>query len=114
VFDLILDQINFHARIALCGLIAQYNAKEPVPGPYNFHKLLFKSARVEGFIVVDFAARFGEARAELAQWLRDGKLKYRVDVVDGLEKAPTAINKLFDGTNTGKLVVQVSDEPAPA
>jgi len=112
VFDHILERINFHARIALCGLIAQYNATDPVPGPYNFHRLLYKSARVEGFIVVDFAARFGEARAELVQWLRDGKLNYRVDVVDGLENAPTAINKLFDGSNSGKLIVKVSDEPA--
>ena len=112
VLDLILGRINERARIALCGLIAQYNATEPVPGPCNFRNVLLKRARIEGFIILDYASRFPEARAALVGWLREGKLKYRTDIVDGLEKAPTALSKLFDGSNKGKLIVKVSDEPA--
>jgi NADPH-dependent curcumin reductase CurA len=66
---------------------------------------------VQGFIIVDFASRFPEGVEALAQWLAEGRLKYKVDVVAGLENAPTAINRLFTGDNTGKLLVQVSPEP---
>jgi len=111
VLDAILERINFRARIAVCGLIAQYNADKPVPGPYNFHMLLMKRARVEGFIVLDYASRFPEARAALVGWLREGKLKYRTDIVEGLENAPAALSKLYDGTNKGKLMVRVSEDP---
>lgn len=112
VLDAILEKINEHARIALCGLIAQYNATQPVPGPYNFRQVLMKRARIEGFIILDYATRFPEARDALVTWLQEGKLKYRTDIVDGLEQAPTALSKLFDGTNKGKLIVKVSDEPS--
>ena len=85
-------------------LIAQYNATQPVPGPYNFANILRKRARVEGFIVFDYMHRAQEAIHDLSQWYAEGKLRYRVDVVEGLENAPRAINKLFDGSNMGKLV----------
>ncbi len=111
--DASLALINLNARIVLCGLIAQYNSEEPVPGPYRFAQLLMKRAKVEGFIVLDFWDRFPEALDQLGQWLAEGRLKYRVDVVDGVESAPTAVNKLFDGTNTGKLIVKVA-EPSVA
>lgn len=112
VMEAVLDRINIGARIVLCGLISQYNAEQPVPGPNNFALILTKRARVQGFIVTDFASRFGEATAQIVQWLQQGKLKYRVDLVEGLRQAPAALNRLFDGANTGKLVVKVSDEPA--
>jgi NADPH-dependent curcumin reductase CurA len=73
--------------------------------------VLLKRARIQGFIVRDYAPRFPEAAAQITQWLKEGKLKYRIDLVDGLHNAPTALNKLFDGTNTGKLLVKVSEEP---
>ena len=107
--DASLALINLNARIVICGLIAQYNAEAPVPGPYRFAQILMKRARVEGFIVTDFLERFPEALGQLGEWLAEGRLKYRVDVVDGLENAPAAINKLFDGTNKGKLIVKVAD-----
>jgi len=107
ILDAILAQMNLHARIALCGLISTYNATEPVPGPYNFGNIIAKRARVEGFIVMDYAPRALECMTELGKWLIEGKIKYRVDEVDGLEHAPMALNKLFEGTNTGKLVVKV-------
>ena len=111
VMDAVLGQINPGARVVLCGLISQYNAEEPAPGPTNFGHLLMKRARVQGFIVTDFGSRFGEATVQIVQWIQQGKLKYRIDQVDGLQQAPAALNRLFDGGNTGKLVVKVSDEP---
>ncbi|MFX1253399.1 MAG: NADP-dependent oxidoreductase [Promethearchaeota archaeon] len=111
ILDTVLRHINLKARIVLCGLISQYNAVEPVPGPYNFYRILTKRARVEGFIVLDYVNRADEALADLGRWMAEGKLKYRVDIVDGLENAPKAINKLFDGSNKGKLIVKVSEEP---
>jgi len=66
-----------------------------------------KRARVEGFIVSDFLSRAAEANAALSSWFAQGKLKYRVDVVEGLRNAPAALNRLFDGSNTGKLIVKV-------
>ena len=107
ILDAALALINLRARIVLCGLISQYNLKEPAPGPYNFGNILTRRGRLEGFIVLDYAKRFPEALPELRRWMSDGRLKYRVDVVEGLENAPEAINRLFDGSNIGKLVVQV-------
>jgi NADPH-dependent curcumin reductase CurA len=107
ILDAVLSQINLGARISLCGLISQYNATAPVPGPYNFVNILVKRARIQGFIVLDYASRAEEAMNALGKWLMEGKIKYRVDVVEGLEQAPRAVNKLFEGTNQGKLVVKV-------
>lgn len=109
--DAVLGLINFHARIVLCGLISQYNATTPVPGPYNFGNILIKSARVEGFIVLDFLHRAEEAATALIGWYKEGKIRYRVEVVEGLENAVAAVNRLFDGSHQGKLIVKVSDEP---
>lgn len=113
ILDASLTLLNFKARIALCGLISTYNTIEGtrVPGPYMFRNILMKRARIEGFIVTDFAPRFAEGRAALRQWLEQGKLKYKVDIVDGLENAPGAVSRLFTGANTGKLLVRVSPEP---
>ena len=110
ILDTVLSLINLRARIVLCGLIAQYNESIPPPGPRWFGNILVRRARVEGFIILDYAKRFPEAFAALGQWLVEGKLKYRVDLVDGLEHAPVAINRLFEGGNTGKLLVKVSGE----
>ena len=112
ILDAVLAQVNIGARIPLCGLISQYNATEPVPGPYNFGSLLVNRVHLQGFIVFDYQARYAEGIEALSQWLQEGKLQYRVDVVDGLENTPVAINKLFDGSKTGKLMMKVSEEPA--
>ena len=112
ILDAEMSLMNKYARIVLCGLISQYNAKEPVPGPYNFPALITKRCRAEGFIVSDYLRRAMEAIPDLAQWYLEGKLKYRVDIVEGLENTPKAIHKLFDGSNQGKLIVQVSKAPA--
>ena len=112
ILDAVLKRINIGARIPLCGMISQYNAAKPVPGPYNLVQLIVKRARLEGFLVSDYAPRAMEAITELGRWWMEGKLKFRVDVVEGLEQAPAALNKLFDGSNQGKLIVKVSDEPS--
>jgi NADPH-dependent curcumin reductase CurA len=107
ILDAVLSLMNLHGRVSLCGLISQYNATEPIPGPYYFANILTKQMRVEGFIVTSFMHRAPEGVAELSKWYLEGKLKYRVDVVEGLRNAPSALNKLFDGSNQGKLIVKI-------
>ncbi len=111
ILDAVLANINLKARIVLCGLISQYNASGPVPGPYNFANVLMKRARIEGFIIIDYMDRFSEFAMQMAQWLMEGKVKDRVDISDGLENAVATLGKLFTGGNTGKLLVRVSPEP---
>lgn len=107
ILDAALALINLGARVVICGLISQYNATEPVPGPYNFTNILIRRARVEGFIVMDYMPRAQEAVAALSKWLAEGKIKYRVEIIEGLENAPQGLTKLFDGSNSGKLIVKV-------
>lgn len=111
VLDAALACINTRARIVLCGLISQYNELVAPPGPRFVGNVLIKRARIEGFIVMDYQERFPEALGPLARWMSEGRLRYRTDVVEGLEQAPTAVNRLFDGANNGKLLVRVSDDP---
>jgi hypothetical protein len=107
VLEAALALINLHARIVLCGLISTYNNTELAPGPRFLANLIIKRARMEGFLFFDYLDRLQQARDDLMTWHAEGKLRYRVDVVEGLEQAPRAINKLFDGTNMGKLIVKV-------
>lgn len=111
ILDAVLTKINLHARIPLCGLISTYNATEPVPGPYNYSQILMQRSLVQGFIILDYVPRFGEAIKDLGQWLKQGKIKYALEIVEGLENAPSAILKLFDGNKIGKLAIKVSQEP---
>jgi NADPH-dependent curcumin reductase CurA len=107
LLDDVLSLINLRARVVLCGLISQYNADAPVPGPYNFGRILVQRARVEGFIVLDYAPRAAEAFADLSRWYAEGRLKYREEVVAGLERAPATLTRLFTGAHDGKLVVKI-------
>jgi NADPH-dependent curcumin reductase CurA len=107
ILDTALRSLALHARVVICGAISQYNATEPRKGPANYMNLLVQRARMEGFVVLDYQARFPEAQAQLARWLAEGKLHYREDVVEGLENAPRALLRLFDGSNTGKLMVKI-------
>ena len=111
ILDAVLGQMNTFGRIAVCGLISGYNAEKPQPGPYRFGNIIMKRLTVQGFIILDYTARYGEGVMALAGWLNEGKLHYKVDIVDGLEQAPAALNKLFTGENKGKLMVRVSPEP---
>ena len=108
ILDAVLGLINLNARIPFCGFISGYNAKEPIAGPYNYPNILLKRARVEGFIILDYMARYPEAIEALGKWIAEGKVKYRLDIVDGLENADAALRRLFTGENKGKLMVRVS------
>jgi NADPH-dependent curcumin reductase CurA len=105
--------LNQNARIPLCGLIADYNATELPRGP-SLRPLLVKRAMIKGFIVRDHVDRAAEFQRECAAWVKAGQIKYREDIVDGLENAPAAFLKLFDGSNFGKLLVRVSPDPTRA
>ena len=105
IMEEVLNRMNLHGRVVLCGLISAY-AKE-TSGPGNLGILIVKRLKVEGFLVLDYASRFMEAAMELGKWKMMGKLKDRQTVVEGLEKAPEAINMLFTGANIGKLIVKV-------
>jgi NADPH-dependent curcumin reductase CurA len=112
ITDEAIKQINTRARIAVCGQISQYNAEKPEMGPRWLSQLVVKQAKVEGFLVMQFADRYEEALKQLSAWLRDGKIKYREDVVDGLENAPTAFIGMMQGKNVGKQLVKVAAEGA--
>ncbi len=106
LLDIALGLINQRARVAICGAISIYNAVEPPPGPANYLSLLVNRARMQGFIVFDYARRYGEAVGDISRWLEEGKIKARYDIVEGLKNAPRALLRLFDGSNRGKLIVR--------
>ncbi|KLO17197.1 alcohol dehydrogenase [Schizopora paradoxa] len=107
VSDFMLTRMRRGARVALCGIISQYNTTKPT-GLTSYMNLISMRAKIEGFLVMDYAARFAEAEREMAQWILEGKLKRKFHIVEGLAKAPESINLLFTGGNTGKLIVKVS------
>ena len=109
ILDACLKLMNLKGRIATCGLISQYNATEPVPGPYHYSMILMQRLRVEGFIVLDFGERYPEAISALGQWMSEGKIKVRTEIVAGLENALQTVKKLYTGANTGKLMIRVKD-----
>jgi NADPH-dependent curcumin reductase len=109
ILDTVLTLINKKARIVICGAISQYNATKP-EGPKNYLSLLVNRARMEGIVVFDNAARYGEAAKEMAKWILEGKLNANFHVEDGGIKAfPEVLSKLFAGENTGKMVLKVSE-----
>ena len=99
--------LNDFARIPVCGLIAQYNDAVPRPGP-SFRSVLSKRLAVRGFIVGDHAARWGEFFRDASAWVREGRIKYREDIVAGLGRAPEAFIGLLQGRNFGKVIVRVA------
>ncbi len=107
LLDICLAQLALRGRVVLCGAIATYNDRGGAKGPANYRMLIVRRGRMEGFIILDYMPRFPEAQVEMGQWLAEGKLKYKVHLVDGLEHAPEALNLLFTGGNTGKVIVRV-------
>src|SRR5262249_48909861 len=106
--DAVLTHLNLFARIGLCGQISQANDIAPALAPRIYRNLLVARARMQGFLVWDFAAREKQALADLAGWIATGKLKYREDVIAGFENMPKALIGLFLGENIGKRVVRVA------
>lgn len=109
ILDAVLAQITRGARVSICGAISQYNNTGPVKGPSNYLSLLINRARMEGFIVFDYADRYGEAVREMLGWMADGKLKSREDIVDGIETFPESLLRLYRGDNIGKLAIRVAE-----
>lgn len=114
VFDAVLPLLNPKARIPLCGLIAHYNDTKLPAGPDRLalltRTLLTKRIRMQGFIIFDdYGDRYGEFFQQMSAWFKQGKIKFREDVVDGLENAPQAFIGLLEGKNFGKLVVHIAD-----
>src|SRR5262249_16356668 len=109
ILDAVMQNLNFRARIAVCGMIAEYNLEKPAVGPRPGRMILVHRARMEGFIVFDFHDQYPQALAALGRWGRAGKIKYREDVIDGLANAPRAFLGLMQGKNFGKLLVRVAD-----
>jgi NADPH-dependent curcumin reductase CurA len=107
VLDAALLFLATRARVVICGAISGYNADTPIAGPRNYLRLLLRRARMEGFLFFDYLPRFDEASSALAAWLRAGKIRDRVDIVDGFENAPAALIRLFNGENRGKQLVRV-------
>jgi NADPH-dependent curcumin reductase CurA len=115
VFDAVLPLLNTKARVPVCGLIAHYNDTELPSGPDRLgllmQTLLTRRIKAQGFIIFDdYGDRYGEFAAAMGPWVKEGKVKFLEDVVDGLENAPEAFIGLLSGTNFGKLVVRVSSE----
>ena len=113
VSDAVFPLLNSFARVPVCGLIAQYNMTELPPGPNRvpqlFRAVLTKRLSIRGFIVTDFAAHFGDFIRDMPQWLREGRIKYREDIVDGLENAPAAFMGMLKGRNFGKQLVRIAE-----
>jgi NADPH-dependent curcumin reductase CurA len=107
ISDVVLNNINKHARIALCGAISMYNESSPVLGPCVQPVLVSKSALMQGFIVSDFSNKFPAAKEQLFNWLREGKLTYHETIIEGFEHIPEAFIGLFEGKNEGKMIVKV-------
>ncbi|HUZ09669.1 MAG TPA: NADP-dependent oxidoreductase [Acidimicrobiales bacterium] len=106
ILDACLANLAMHARVVLCGAISQYNEDRPV-GPRNYLQLIVKRSRMEGFLILDYLDRFPAAQLEMAGWVMEGRIRHREHVVEGLEHAGEALDLLFSGGNTGKVVVAV-------
>ncbi|MFC6905373.1 NADP-dependent oxidoreductase [Halalkalicoccus tibetensis] len=107
ITDAVFANLNVDARVAVCGQISLYNAEELPTGPRKLGTLIEKRARVEGFLVGDFAPRFGAATERLGQWVSEGELRYEETITEGFENAPAAFIGLFEGENVGKQLVEL-------
>ncbi len=111
ILNSVLAQIAQNARVVLCGGISSYNEEEPPPGPSNIMNLIVQRGRMEGFIVLDYLPRFGEAIGELMNWVASGEIAYAEDIQHGLENAPRTFLRLFEGKNLGKQLLEVAKAP---
>jgi NADPH-dependent curcumin reductase CurA len=111
VLDAALRRMNTHGRIVCCGVVSQYDTAAPAAGPDGVPGLVVtKRLRMEGFLVFDYAKRYAEGLARLAEWVRDGSLIELLDVVEGLDNAPRALMGLLAGENVGKRIVRVGPD----
>ncbi len=107
ILNTCLAQLAMKGRVVVCGAISAYNDRGAVKGPSNYVNLIRIRGRMEGFLILDYLTRMPEGQAEIAGWLSEGKIKSAEHVVEGLERAPEALNLLFTGGNIGKVIVKV-------
>ena len=108
IMEAVVDLMNLHGRIVLCGMISQYGKDDRANlGPKNFVDVLFKRLKIQGFIILDYVPRFPMAQMRMLWWLKTGRVKDRHTLVKGLDNAPQALKQLFTGENTGKLIVEI-------
>jgi NADPH-dependent curcumin reductase CurA len=108
VLDAVLSRLAVHARVVLCGAISTYNDTEKAPGPSNYLNLIQQRASMTGFLALDDVPRFNEIGAQLRAWEQEGTLRYHAEVFDGLESSVDALNAMFTGANTGKIVIKLA------
>ena len=111
IMEAVFNRLNLFGRMALCGMISQYNQEGPMPGPSDFGRILMNRLTIRGFIVIDYLARAREARTDLAQWIQQGRLQWKDHIEDGIAQVPQALQRLFTGQHDGKLMVRLSPEP---
>jgi NADPH-dependent curcumin reductase CurA len=107
ISDAVISNINFNARIVLCGQIALYNSTEIPMGPRLQPMLLTRSVLMQGFIVSNYQSQFSEGSMQLAKWIKEGKITYKETIVKGFDKLPAALLGLFEGDNIGKMIVKI-------
>ncbi len=107
ILDMALGRLRRHARVVICGAISQYNNVAPGSGPKNYMSLLMNRARMEGFVIFDYAPRYPEAAREISNWLASGQMRSYEDIVDGIQAFPEALGRLFSGANTGKTLLRL-------
>lgn len=107
VLDAVLSRLALHARIVLCGAISTYNDTEKAPGPSNYVQLIQQRATMTGFLSLDDVPRFPEIGETLRTWEREGRLRYHAELFDGIESSVDALNAMFTGANTGKVVIRL-------
>jgi len=110
IMEAAIELMNNHGRLVLCGMISQYNKAEG-SGPANFQDLLIKRIKLQGFIILDYMRRFPLAQLRMMWWMKRGLIKDQTTLVRGLDKAPQALKQLFNGDNTGKLLVEIGEPP---
>ena len=108
ILDICLGRLSVGARVVICGGISRYNQEGELPGPKNYFNLVFRRARMQGFLTGDYSDRFEEAYDQLTKWVQDGRIKQRETVIEGFESLPEALVALFRGGNLGKMMVHVS------
>jgi NADPH-dependent curcumin reductase CurA len=113
ILDAALANLARRGRVVICGAIAGYNEKVPPPGPRNYLSLLVQRGRMEGFIILDYMDRAGEAVSALLRWVEEGKLHHEEDIKEGLENAPATLLRLFEGRNRGKQLLKIAEAPLP-
>jgi NADPH-dependent curcumin reductase CurA len=109
ITDSVINKLANYARVAVCGVISQYNLTAPEPGLRTHRAMLTNQATTEGFLVFQFAQKYHIAIERIAKWIKDGKIIYKEDIVEGIENAPEAFIGLMNGKNFGKLLIKVSD-----